>query len=88
MVAEVYYPGLDSRPERDIVDSTFRSVRNCYEDREYMSQTYGGVISFMVTGKDDGKAMRRARNVCKNLRVINLAVSLGGSNLCASIRLP
>ena len=48
-----------------------------------MSQTYGGMISFVVTGKDDGKALRRARNACKNFRVINLAISLGGvKSLC------
>ena len=48
-----------------------------------MSQTYGGMISFVITGKDDEKALRRARNVCENLRVINLAVSLGGvESLC------
>ena len=56
MVAEVYYPGLDSHPDRDMADSTFRSGRYCEEDREYMSQTYGGMISFVVTGEDDDEA--------------------------------
>ena len=88
MVAEVYYPGLDFHLDRDMLDSTFRSGRDCEEDHEYTSQTYGGIISFVVTGKDDDEALRRARNACENLRVINLAISLGGSNLCASIWRP
>ena len=37
MVAEVYYPGLDSHPDRDMAESMFRSGRDCEEDREYMS---------------------------------------------------
>ena len=78
MVVEVYYPGLDSRPDRYMSDSMLQSGRDYEEDREYMSQTYGGVISFVVTGKDNEKALRRARNACENLRVINLALSLGG----------
>ena len=51
---------------------------------------YGRVISFVVTGDDDDEALRRTRNACENLRVINFVVSLGGgaSNLCASIRSP
>ena len=77
-VSEVYYPGLDSHPDRNMAESTFRSSRDCKEDREYMSQTYGGVISLVVTGEDDNEALCRARNVCKNLQVINLAVLLGG----------
>ena len=83
MVAEVYYPGLESHPDRYMADSTFRSGRDCEEDRKYMYQTYVGMISFVVTGKDDDEALYRARNACKNLRVINLAVLLGGvESLC------
>ena len=48
-----------------------------------MSQTYGGMTSFVVTGEDNDKAIRRARNACENFRVINLAVSLEGvESLC------
>ena len=36
------------------------------------------MISLVVTGEEDAKALRRDKNTCKNLRVINLAVSLGG----------
>ena len=64
-----------------MVYSKFRSGRDCEDDCEYMSQTYGGVISFVVTGEDDDEALRRARNACENLRVINVAVSLGGGQI-------
>ena len=43
-----------------------------------MSQTYGGMISFVATGEQDDEALRRDRNACENLRVINLVISLGG----------
>ena len=83
MVAEVYYPGLDSHPDKYMADLTFRSVRDCEEYCKYMSHTNGGVISFVVTGEDNEEALLRARNPCENLRVINLAVSLGGvESLC------
>ena len=82
MVAEVFYPVLDSHLDRDMSDSAFRSGRDYEEYREYMSQTYrGGVISFVVMGEDDDKALLRARNAYKNLRVINLTVSLGGGQI-------
>ena len=42
-----------------------------------MSQTYGGMISFVVTGEDNYEALRRDMNAYENLRFINLAVSLG-----------
>ena len=45
-----------------MVYSKFRSGRDCEDDCEYTSQTYGGVISFVVTGEDDDEALRRARN--------------------------
>ena len=88
MVAEVYYPRLDSSPDRDMADSMFQSRRDCDEDREYMSQTYGRIISFAVTGEDDNEDLPRDRNECENLWVIKISVSLLGSNICASIRRP
>ena len=78
MVVEVYYPGLEYHQDRDMTDSTFRSGRDCKDDREYMSQTYSGMTSFAVTGKDNDEVLRKARNNCKHLQVINLAVLLGG----------
>ena len=40
------------------------------------------MISFITVGEGE-EALRRARNVCERLRVINLAVSLGGvESLC------
>ena len=66
-----------------MADLTFRSGRDCEEDCEYISQTYGGMISFVVTGEDNNEALCRARNECENLRVVNLAVSFGGvKSLC------
>ena len=62
MVAEVYYPGLDSHLDRDMADSTFRSGRDCEEDHEYMLQTYSGMISFVFMVDDDDEALHRARN--------------------------
>lgn len=80
MVAKTFYPGLDSHPDRELADAAFRSGRD-NDDDEYI-QTYGGMISFITVGEDDD-ALRRARNVCERLRVINLAVSLGGvESLC------
>ena len=67
MVAEVYYPRLDSHPDRYMAESTFQFGRNCEEDRKYMSQTHRGMISFVVTGEDDNEVLRRARNACGNL---------------------
>lgn len=80
MVAQTFYPGLDSHPDRAMADGIFRSGRDS-DDEEYQ-QTYGGMISFITIGEGD-EALRRARNVCERLRVINLAVSLGGvESLC------
>eukprot|EP00546_Thalassionema_frauenfeldii_P006926 CAMPEP_0178921392 /NCGR_PEP_ID=MMETSP0786-20121207/15538_1 /TAXON_ID=186022 /ORGANISM="Thalassionema frauenfeldii, Strain CCMP 1798" /LENGTH=477 /DNA_ID=CAMNT_0020595571 /DNA_START=225 /DNA_END=1658 /DNA_ORIENTATION=- len=80
MVAAVYYPGLDSHPDRYLADSIFRSGRD--DDDDDVIQTYGGMISFVTVGEGE-EALRRARNVCEQLRVINLAVSLGGvESLC------
>jgi len=80
MVAETYYPGLDSHPDRAMADRIYRS--GCDDEDEDVAKTYGGMISFVVIGEGE-EALRRARNVCENLRVINLAVSLGGvESLC------
>ena len=83
MVAATYYPGLDSHPDRVMADGIYRSGRDGAEDDDDdIIQTYGGMISFVVVGEGE-EALRRARNVCERLRVINLAVSLGGvESLC------
>ena len=61
IVVEVYYPRLDSHPDRDMADSTFRSGRDCKENSKHMSQTYKGTIFFVVMGQDDEEALHRAR---------------------------
>merc|ERR1712176_692965 len=81
MVDKVFYPGLDSHPDRYLADQIFLSGRD-EDDEDGSNQTYGGMISFITVG-DGEDALRRARNVCERLRVINLAVSLGGvESLC------
>jgi len=75
MVAETYYPGLPSHPDHELAKGIFRSGADGPDDN--VEQTFGGMICFIVAGDDDD-ALRRAKNVCENLSVVNLAVSLGG----------
>jgi len=75
-VESVFYPGLDSHPDRQMADGIYASGRD-EDDEEGSNQTYGGMVTFIMAGEGD-IALQRARNVCEHLRVINLAVSLGG----------
>jgi len=77
MVATVYYPGLDSHPDRYLADQVFSSGKDVDSEDDEWKQSYGGMISFITVGEGE-EALRRARNVCERLRVVNLAVSLGG----------
>ena len=78
MVKQVFYPGLPSHPDYELAKRTFRSGRDDDADADNtMPQTFGGMIAFIVDGDDD-TALRRAKNVCEGLSVMNLAVSLGG----------
>ena len=74
-VAETFYSGLESHPDRSMANDIFSSGRD--DDDEDFKQTYGGMVTFIMEG-DGNVALQRARNVCEHLRVINLAVSLGG----------
>jgi methionine-gamma-lyase len=81
-VDKVFYPGLDSHPDRAMAHAIFGSGRdNNYsdddDDEDNDQQTYGGMVTFIMAGDGD-VALERARNVCEHLRVMNLAVSLGG----------
>jgi len=95
MVMSVFYPGLDSHPDRQMADGLFSSGRDTTnnddndddDDNEYDddndNQTYGGMVTFIMAGDDingdeNDIALQRAARVCEQLRVINLAVSLGG----------
>jgi methionine-gamma-lyase len=75
-VVSVFYPGLDSHPDRQMSDGIFKSGRDEDDDDDF-NQTYGGMVTWVMAGDDD-VALQRAQNVCEHLRVINLAVSLGG----------
>lgn len=77
MVSEVFYPGLPSHPDYELAKRSFRSGRDSPDDADTMPQTFGGMIAFIVDGDND-TALRRAKNVCEGLSVVNLAVSLGG----------
>ncbi|OEU21485.1 Cys_Met_Meta_PP-domain-containing protein [Fragilariopsis cylindrus CCMP1102] len=76
-VVSVFYPGLDSHPDRQMSDGIFKSGRDDGDDEEDFNQTYGGMVTWIMAGDDD-VALQRAQNTCEHLRVINLAVSLGG----------
>merc|ERR1719502_1783630 len=41
-------------------------------------QTFGGMLAFIVAGSPD-VALRRAMRICERLRLVTLAVSLGGT---------
>jgi len=75
-VESVFYPGLDSHPDRQMANGMYTSGRD-EDDEEGSNQTYGGMVTWVMAGDDD-VALRRAQNVCEHLQVINLAVSLGG----------
>mmetsp|Transcript_20996 Transcript_20996/g.58381 ORF Transcript_20996/g.58381 Transcript_20996/m.58381 type:complete len:175 (-) Transcript_20996:455-979(-) len=75
-VESVFYPGLDSHPDRSMADGIYSSGRD-EDDEDGSNQTYGGMVTFIMAGEGD-VALQRARNVCEHLQVINLAVSLGG----------
>ena len=93
-VKSVFYPGLASHPDRAMAETSFLSGRENTKDLNDEDdddddlldmQTYGGMVTFIMAGDEDSTdpehddtALQRARNVCEHLRVMNLAVSLGG----------
>jgi methionine-gamma-lyase len=79
-VAKTIYPGLDSHPDRAMATAFFGSGRDADSEDDEFKQTYGGMVTWIMAGdeNDDNVALKRAQNVCEHLRVINLAVSLGG----------
>ena len=88
MVAEVYYPGLESRPDRDMADSAFLSGRDCEEDREYIYLNYGGWYPSWSRART---TTRRCVGLGMRVKTFNSSTSpyfWGGSNLCASIWCP
>ncbi len=58
-VSRVYYPGLESHPQHELVKRQMRG--------------FGGMIAFEVEG-----GMNAAKKLIENVKIITLAVSLGG----------
>uniref|UniRef100_A0A6T0F9K3 cystathionine gamma-lyase n=2 Tax=Chrysotila carterae TaxID=13221 RepID=A0A6T0F9K3_CHRCT len=74
LVASTFYPGLASHPDHALAKTVFSSGGKG-SDRP---QTYGGMLAFIVAGDAD-TALARARRLCEHLKVVTLAVSLGGT---------
>jgi len=76
MVAECFYPGLPSHPDHELAKRIFTSGGpNSSKGRE---QTFGGMLAFIVAGEPE-VALQRAIRMCERLRLVTLAVSLGGT---------
>lgn len=76
LIASTFYPGLPSHPDHELAKKVFTSGGSgCMSRRE---QTFGGMLAFIVAGDDD-TALRRAVRMCERLKVVTLAVSLGGT---------
>jgi len=76
LIAATYYPGLPSHPDHELAKAIFTSGGAKCMARH--GQTFGGMCAFIVVG-DPETALRRAARLCERLRVITLAVSLGGT---------
>jgi len=76
MIAQTFYPGLESHPDHELAKEVFTSGgAGCMSRR---SQSFGGMLAFILKG-DDETALRRARRMCERLDLVTLAVSLGGT---------
>jgi len=76
MIERMFYPGLPSHPDHDLAKRVFSSGGD--KLRAKRGQTFGGMLAFIVAG-DEKTALRRGRRMCERLKVITLAVSLGGT---------
>ena len=76
MIETMYYPGLPSHPDHELAKKVFSSGGDSL--RAKRGQTFGGMLAFIVAG-DNETALRRGRRMCERLKVITLAVSLGGT---------
>ena len=90
-VAATYFPGLPSHPDHELAKELYRSGDRGARARggggAEREQTFGGMIAFTVAGEPgDGprSALANARRACEGLRVVQLAVSLGGTESLAS----
>ena len=76
MIEKMFYPGLPSHPDHELAKKVFTSGGDHL--RAKRGQTFGGMLAFIVAG-DNETALRRGRRLCERLKVITLAVSLGGT---------
>jgi cystathionine beta-lyase/cystathionine gamma-synthase len=89
MVAQCHYPGLPSHPDHALARTLYRSgAVSVAAAAAADAQTFGGMIAFVVAGGETGgaapgSALANARAVCEALRVVGLAVSLGGTESLA-----
>lgn len=76
MISEVFYPGLPSHPDHGLAKRIFTS--GGADNMVRRGQTFGGMCAFIVAGDPD-TSLRRAARLCERLKVVTLAVSLGGT---------
>lgn len=76
LIAQTFYPGLPSHPDHELAKRVFSSGGP--DSTEGRDQTFGGMLAFIVAGSPD-VALRRAMRICERLRLVTLAVSLGGT---------
>jgi len=76
LIAQTFYPGLPSHPDHELAKRVFTSGGPGSDSAA--GQTFGGMLAFIVAGEPE-LALRRARRLCERLRVVTLAVSLGGT---------
>ena len=79
----MWYPGLASHPDHELAKRVFTSGGHFTSGGPNSTsgnkqQTFGGMLAFIVEGDPDD-ALRRAARLCDRLRVVTLAVSLGGT---------
>lgn len=76
LIAKTFYPGLPSHPDHELAKEVFTSGGPGCRSRR--PQSFGGMLAFVVAG-DPELALHRAARMCERLRVVTLAVSLGGT---------
>lgn len=76
LIDSTFYPGLPSHPDHELAKRMYTSGGEVTRARR--GQTFGGMCAFIVAGDAD-TSLRRAMRICERLKVVTLAVSLGGT---------